>query len=58
MVNCVLSILRGGCVRPRYSITPEALEQFEAARQVKPDRGESTTAKLRRRAAAGITEFF
>jgi len=51
-----LNLAHRGCVRPRYSITPDALEQFEASRRVVPDGGESTTQRLRRR-AAGIKEF-
>ena len=53
-----LNLARRGCTRPRYSITPEALEQFEQARAVVPDGGLSTTQRLRRRAAPGVKEFF
>lgn len=44
--------------RPRYSVTPEALEAFEKSRRVVPDGGESTTQRLRRRARTnGVKEF-
>jgi hypothetical protein len=43
--------------RPRYMIDRDDLERFEVARQVIPDGGETTTRKLRRR-AAGVKEFF
>jgi len=46
-----------GCTRPRYVISPEAIEAFEQARRVVPDGGLSTTQKLRRRAAANIKQF-
>ncbi len=52
-----LNLANRGCVRPRYSISLEALEQFEAARRVVPDGGLSTTQHLRRRATAGVNRF-
>jgi hypothetical protein len=53
-----LNLANRGCSRPRYSITPEALAEFERARTVVPDGGESTTQRLRRKAAAGVREYF
>ena len=54
-----LNLANRGCVRPRYSVTPEALEDFERARQVVPDGGESTTKRLRRLTKQkGIKDFF
>ena len=47
-----LNLARAGCTRPRYSITPQAIEQFEELRRVVPDGGLSTTQRLRRRARA------
>jgi hypothetical protein len=44
--------------RPRYVIDRDDLERFERGRQVIPDGGESTTRKLRRRAAGNVKEFF
>jgi hypothetical protein len=44
--------------RPRYAIDVDDVRRFEAARQVVPDGGESTTGKLRRRATAGVKEYF
>jgi hypothetical protein len=44
--------------RPRYSIDVRDIEAFEQARSVVPDGGLSTTAKLRRRAAQNVKEFF
>jgi hypothetical protein len=52
-----LNLARRGCTRPRYSITPESLEQFERARRVIPDGGETTTRRLRRQ-ASNVKEFF
>jgi hypothetical protein len=43
--------------RPRYVIRVADIEAFEASRQVIPDGGESTTCRLRRRAAGTIKEF-
>lgn len=53
-----LNLAHRGCSRPRYSVTPEALEQFERNRQVVPDNCESTTQKLRRRAAGTSKDYF
>jgi hypothetical protein len=53
-----LNLAHRGCKRPRYSVTPEALEQFERNRQVVPDGGESTTQMLRRRATEGVKDYF
>ncbi len=44
--------------RPRYAIDVDDIQVFEQSRQVIPDGGESTTRKLRRRAATGVKEFF
>ncbi len=53
-----LNLANRNCQRPRYSITPEALDQFERNRQVIPDGGESTTRKLRRRASQTTKNYF
>jgi hypothetical protein len=52
-----LNLASPGCTRPRYHVTAEALEQFEAARRVTPDTGESTAQRVRRRPATAIKEF-
>ncbi len=52
-----LNLANRGCIRPRYSVSPDAIAAFERTRQVVPDGGESTTRKLRRQ-AAGPKEFF
>jgi len=53
-----LNFARRGCIRPRYSVTPEALAAFEEARRVVPDGGLSTTQRLRRRAQQnGVKQF-
>jgi hypothetical protein len=44
--------------RPRYLISEEAMGRFLRSRQVIPDGGLSTTQRLRRKAAAGVKEFF
>ncbi len=44
--------------RPRYLIDLAAIERFEQSRQVIPEGGLSTTKRLRRKAAAGVTEYF
>ncbi len=44
--------------RPRYLIDLADIAAFEKSRQVIPDGGLSTTQRLRRRAVAGVTEFF
>jgi hypothetical protein len=44
--------------RPRYAVDVDDLAAFERARAVIPDGAESTTRRLRRRAAANIKEFF
>ena len=44
--------------RPRYRISKDAQKQFMRSRLVVPDRGLSTTRRLRRKAATGITEYF
>lgn len=48
-----INLANRGCTRPRYSISPEALAEFERSRQVVPDGGVSTTKRLRRQAATG-----
>jgi len=53
-----LNLANRGCNRPRYSISPEALEAFERSRQVIPDGGQSTTRKLRKNVVKGPKEFF
>jgi hypothetical protein len=53
-----LNLANRGCTRPRYSISPEALEQFERSRQVIPDGGLSTTQRLRRQSQASVREYF
>ena len=52
-----INLANRGCTRPRYSVSPEALEQFEASRRVVPDGGLSTTQRLRRRAASDVKQF-
>jgi hypothetical protein len=52
-----MNLANRGCTRPRYVITTEAIDAFEAARRVIPDGGLSVTQRLRRRAAPGIKEF-
>jgi len=47
-----INVANRGCVRPRYSISPEALEDFENSRLVVPDGGLSTTQRLRRTSVA------
>jgi len=44
--------------RARYLIDLADIERFEKSRQVVPDGGLSTTQRLRRKAAAGVREFF
>lgn len=53
-----MNLANRGCTRPRYSVTPDALEQFEQSRQVIPDGGASTTKRLRRQAQTGVREYF
>jgi hypothetical protein len=52
------NLAASNCHRPRYVIDVADIEAFKRARQVVPDGGESTTTKLRRRAAASVKEFF
>ena len=44
--------------RPRFLIDLDDIERFEKARAVVPDGGLSTTQRLRRKAVAGVKEFF
>jgi len=44
--------------RPRYAIDLADIQAFERSRQVVPSGGISTTQRLRRKAAAGVKEFF
>ncbi len=53
-----INVAEGPKKRPRYLIDRADIEAFERARTVVPDGGLSTTAKLRRRAAGNVTEFF
>ena len=48
-----LNLANSGCHRPRYSVTPEALEEFERSRQVVP----AVHSVRRRRQSAG-RDFF
>jgi hypothetical protein len=43
--------------RPRWVIDPADLVTFEKKREAIPGDGLSTTQRLRRRAASGVTEF-
>jgi len=52
-----VNLANRGCKRPRYSIPPEALEEFERSRQVVPDGGLSATQRLRRKAQSGTREY-
>lgn len=52
-----INLANRGCTRPRYVISAESIEAFEAARRVVPDGGLSTTQKLRRRTQAGVKQF-
>lgn len=52
-----INLANRGCTRPRYVIPAESIEAFKAGRTVVPDGGESTTQKLRRRAAPGVKDF-
>ena len=67
-VNKVTSFIRSGelrafnlagrgCTRPRYAIDEADVEAFEESRRVIPDGDQSTTQRLRRRAASGVKEF-
>ena len=53
-----LNLARRGCTRPRYSITPEALEAFERARTVVPRGAGESTRKLRRQKTSRVKQFF
>jgi hypothetical protein len=53
-----LNLARHGCTRPRYSVTPEALDAFERARAVIPRTGDSITKRLRRQKKGNVKEFF
>ncbi len=53
-----LNLARRNCKRPRYSVTPEALERFEQARTVVPDASDVTTRKPLRRKLADVKKFF
>jgi hypothetical protein len=54
-----LNFANRGCTRPRYSITPEALKEFERARTVAPSGGGESVRTLRRRRTPGtVKEFF
>lgn len=53
-----INVAQSSCHRPRYLIDIIDVERFEQARQVIPDGGLSTTQRLRRKAAAGVKEFF
>lgn len=50
-----LNLANRGCHRPRYSITPEALESFERSRQVIPT---APIKRLRRRSAGSDKDYF
>jgi len=54
-----LNLANRGCSRPRYSVAPTALTDFEQSRAVIPDGGESTTQRLRRRISQNeVKDFF
>jgi excisionase family DNA binding protein len=51
-----VNLARSADGRPRYAIDVEDLARFEESRAVVPNVG--ATPRLRRRAAAGVKEFF
>ena len=51
-----INVANRGCSKPRFSISPDALEDFERAREVIPT-GDKVPC-LRRKATAGVKEFF
>ena len=51
-----LNLANCTCTRPRFSVTPEALEQFERSRLVVPESVPST--RVRRRPVAKLKRFF
>jgi hypothetical protein len=53
-----LNLANRGCTRPRYSVTPEALEAFERARTVVPSGPGENNRKRRHQRATGVKEFF
>ena len=53
-----INVAQSDCHRPRYLIDVADIERLEQSRRVIPDGGLSTTQKLRRKAAAGVKEFF
>jgi hypothetical protein len=53
-----LNLANRGCTRPRYSITPEALEEFERSREVIPNDSRGTTRSLRQRKSSNVRQFF
>ncbi len=53
-----INVAQSSCHRPRYLIDVADVEIFEKARRVVPDGGLSTTQRLRRKASAGVKDFF
>ena len=52
-----LNLANRGCHRPRYSITPDALDAFKRSRQVIPQTV-SPTRRVRRKPAATERNYF
>jgi hypothetical protein len=50
-----LNLASSSSTRPRYSVTPEALEEFEVARRVIPEAG--PVRRRRRRLPSGVKQF-
>jgi hypothetical protein len=53
-----LNLASGSSTRPRYGVTPEALQAFELARTVTPNGSGESTRGLRHRRATNIKKFF
>lgn len=52
-----MNLANRGCRRPRYSITPDALDAFKQSRQVIPH-SVAPTRRVRRKPAGNVREYF
>jgi hypothetical protein len=53
-----LNLANRGCRRPRYSVSPEALEEFERARAVVPNCDAGKKRRLRRQNKSAVKNYF
>ena len=53
-----INLARRGCTRPRYSISPQSLAEFELARRVTPSSGQRIAPRRNRPQNPPLRDYF